>query len=96
MFDREVPFSALFDSPTVAELSRKIEMLLNETGDPELPPIVRAPRSGPAPVSVNQEFIWQIDQMFPGTDLFNMPYVYHLSGAVDSRCSKSSEGNRCA
>ena len=83
-FDREVPFSALFDSPTIAELSRKIEMLLNETGVPELPPIVRASRSGPAPVSVNQEFIWQIDQMFPGTDLFNMPYVYHLSGAVDS------------
>ena len=32
---------------------------------------------------MNQEHLWHIDQMMPGTHFFNMPYVYRLSGELN-------------
>src|SRR5262249_12163959 len=41
------------------------------------------PRDGPLPLSMNQEHLWQLDQIIPGTHFFNMPYVYRLSGYLN-------------
>jgi NRPS condensation-like uncharacterized protein len=41
------------------------------------------PHDGPLPLSLNQEQLWRVTQMMPGTHYFNMPYVYHLSGDVN-------------
>ena len=32
---------------------------------------------------MNQEHLWHLDQMMPGTHFFNMPYVYQLSGELN-------------
>jgi aspartate racemase len=58
-------------------------MIIRDGHVPELPPIVRAPRGCPLPLSVNQGHLWTVDQKIPGTHLFNMPYVYRLSGDLD-------------
>jgi acyl carrier protein len=81
-FDKDVPLSALFDTPTVAGLAATIEKTISGRSD-ELPPIVRFPRDGPLPLSMNQEHLWHLDQMMPGTHFFNMPYVYRLSGELN-------------
>ena len=82
-FNREVPLSALFETPTVVGLAVTVENLIRGGPCPELPPIVSVSRNGPLPLSLNQEHLWHLDQSIPGTHFFNMPYVYRLSGDVN-------------
>jgi amino acid adenylation domain-containing protein len=84
-FDREIPVRVLFDQPTVAELSMAIENLLREGAAAKLPPIVRVPREDSLPLSLNQEHLWRLDQLMPGTYFFNMPYSYRLSGELNTQ-----------
>ena len=81
-FDKDVPLSALFDAPTVAGLAAMIEKTICGSAR-DLPPITRASRDGPLPLSMNQEHLWRLDQMIPGTHLFNIPYIYRLSGSLN-------------
>jgi len=83
IFNKEIPVSVLFDQPTVAGLGKEIERIICEAHTPKLPPIVHVSRDGPLPLSVNQEHLWHLDQMMPGTHFFNMPYVYRLSGELN-------------
>jgi amino acid adenylation domain-containing protein len=80
--DKEVPLSALFDTPTVAGLAAAIEKTISGRTN-ELPPIKSTPRHGPLPQTLNQEHLWRIDQMIPGNHYFNMPYVYRLTGDLN-------------
>jgi amino acid adenylation domain-containing protein len=81
--DREVSLKTLFDAPTIAGLAEKLETIIRDGNTPELPPIVPVPRDRPLPLSMNQEHLWHLDRMIPGTNLFNMPYVYRLSGDLN-------------
>ena len=82
-FNKDVPLRVLFDAPTIAELAQELETIIRDGHAPELPPIVPVPRDGPLPLSMNQEHLWHLDQMMPGTHFFNMPYVYRLSGDLN-------------
>ena len=82
-FNKDVPLRVLFDAPTIAELAQELETIIRDGRAPELPPIVPVPRDGPLPLSMNQEHLWHLDQMIPGTHFFNMPYVYRLSGDLN-------------
>ena len=82
-FNKEVPLRVLFDAPTIADLTSRCADLLTDGQALRLPSIVPVPRDGPLPLSMNQEHIWQMEQMIPGTRFFNMPYVYHLSGDLN-------------
>jgi amino acid adenylation domain-containing protein len=81
-FDKDVPLSALFDAPTVAGLAATIEKTISCRSD-DLPSITRAPRDGLLPLSMNQEHLWRLDRMIPGTPFFNIPHVYQLTGNLD-------------
>ncbi len=81
-FDKDVPLSGLFDTPTVAGLAVTIEEAISGRAD-DLPPITRALRDGPLPLSMNQEHLWRLDRMIPGTHFFNIPYVYQLTGNLN-------------
>ncbi len=89
-FNKEVPLRVLFDAPTIAELAQELETIIRDGRAPELPPIVPVPRDGPLPLSINQEHLWHLDQMIPGTCFFNMPYVYRLSGALNVNALESA------
>ena len=49
----------------------------------DLPPIVRVSRDRPFWLSLNQEHLWRLDQLFPGNHFLNMPYVYQITGQLD-------------
>jgi amino acid adenylation domain-containing protein len=49
----------------------------------ELPPIERASREGPLPLSFAQERLWFIDRMEPGSAVYNIPVAWRLVGALD-------------
>ena len=82
-FNKEVPLRILFNAPTISELGQELETIIHDGGAPELPPIIQVPRDGPLPLSMNQEHLWHLAQMMPGTHFFNMPYVYQLSGELN-------------
>jgi amino acid adenylation domain-containing protein len=92
IFGKAVPVGVLFDAPTIAELAQKLEKIIRDGHAPELPAIVPVPRDGPLPLSMNQEHLWRLDQMIPGTHFFNMPYVYRLSGDLNIDALKKALG----
>jgi amino acid adenylation domain-containing protein len=82
-FNKDVPLHVMFDAPTVAELAQELETIIRD-GRPDLPPIFPVSHDAPLPLSMNQEHLWQLDQMMSGTHFFNMPYVYRLNGELET------------
>ncbi|HET9225244.1 MAG TPA: amino acid adenylation domain-containing protein, partial [Thermoanaerobaculia bacterium] len=72
----QVPLARFLQAPTVAELARRIE----EETDIEAP--VRARRES-APLSFPQRRMWFLEQLEPGTPLYNVPLLWRLSGQLD-------------
>lgn len=71
------------DRPTVASLARLIERALAAGSGLLAPPIVPVGRDGPVPASFAQQRLWFLDQLAPGTPLYNIPMAVRLEGALD-------------
>jgi amino acid adenylation domain-containing protein len=82
VFAIELPLRALFEGPTVAELAGRVEAM-RRAGLPVLPPVVPIERTGPLPLSFAQERLWFIDQLEPGSVIYNVPVARRLEGALD-------------
>ncbi|WP_324290034.1 non-ribosomal peptide synthetase/type I polyketide synthase [Pyxidicoccus sp. MSG2] len=86
-FAVQLPLSALFEAPTVAGISRRIEAMLQQAlpatgaGAPEV--MVRIDRGGELPLSVVQERVWRMEQLDPGNPSLNMPLAVRLKGPLD-------------
>jgi amino acid adenylation domain-containing protein len=88
-FDKEIALSAIFDAPTIAGFAATIEKAIN--GRPhDFARITRARRDGPLPLSMNQEHLWRLDRLIPGSYFFNMPYVYRLTGDLNVAALKQA------
>ncbi|HXV82417.1 MAG TPA: amino acid adenylation domain-containing protein, partial [Candidatus Binatia bacterium] len=81
--NKEIALRLLFEKPTIAGLAMTLSRTAITTRSVDLSQITNAPRDGQLPLSMNQEHLWQLNQMIPGTHLFNMPYVYQLTGELD-------------
>jgi amino acid adenylation domain-containing protein len=89
-FAVELPMAAVFESPTLAGLATRIEALLPEEEEeereeaaPDLRPLRPVPREGPLPLSFGQERLWFLDQLAPGSPLYNVPASLRLRGRLD-------------
>src|SRR5690349_9451119 len=51
--------------------------------EPTLLPATDQPAAAPAPASSGQRRLWFLEQMEPGSPLYNIPYLIHLSGPLD-------------
>ncbi|HVR98044.1 MAG TPA: amino acid adenylation domain-containing protein, partial [Thermoanaerobaculia bacterium] len=67
-----VPLKQLFQTPTLAGLAESLDAGL-AAGREAAPPIVAVPRDGALPLSFAQERLWFLDQLEPGSPLYNMP-----------------------
>jgi amino acid adenylation domain-containing protein len=82
VFGKDVSIHAMFETPTIAGIASRLEN--TEDGSPaNFPPIKPATRDHPLPLSMSQEDLWHLDQIIPGTHLFNVPYVYRLTGDLN-------------
>ncbi|SEU41903.1 amino acid adenylation domain-containing protein, partial [Myxococcus fulvus] len=83
-FGIEVPLRELFEAPTVEKLAARVEVLVQAgTTTPRAPELTPVARTGNLPLSFAQRRLWFLDQLEPGTALYNLPAAIRLEGAVD-------------
>ncbi len=79
-FQVELPLRALFEAPTVAELSERVEAWQREQQGLLAPPIVPVARTQRLPLSFAQQRLWFLDQLEPNNPRYNVPYAARLKG----------------
>jgi amino acid adenylation domain-containing protein/non-ribosomal peptide synthase protein (TIGR01720 family) len=82
-FGVQIAFQDLYECSRLDQLAERIDALVPTQRASDEPPIERIPRGGYLPVSYGQEQIWFLDQLEPGTPLYNIPFDLHLEGELD-------------
>ena len=90
VFQVDLPLRGLFEAPTVAGLAERIEALRREAqGLPHIP-IVSVPRPGELRLSFAQERLWFLDQLEPGSHVYNISTQFRVLGQLDSAALERS------
>jgi amino acid adenylation domain-containing protein len=77
----ELPLRAIFEAPTVESLARQVEFAQRSGRHAALrSPIRPVDRSQPLPLSFAQQRLWFLDQLEPGSSLYNIPVALRLNG----------------
>ena len=82
-FGVEMALRELFERPTVKELGQSIERELRQGAGVSAPPIERRERVGELPLSFAQQRLWFIDQLEPGSAVYNVPVAVRLQGSLN-------------
>ncbi|HEX7242584.1 MAG TPA: amino acid adenylation domain-containing protein, partial [Longimicrobiaceae bacterium] len=82
-FRVDLSLQALFEHPTVAGLAEQVEALHAAGATDVVPPIRRADRSKPLPLSYQQESMWVLEQLEPGNPFYNIPGAQRFAGPLD-------------
>ncbi|HEU5133365.1 MAG TPA: condensation domain-containing protein, partial [Pyrinomonadaceae bacterium] len=82
-FQVELPLRTLLEANTVASLAEGIEQGLRTGALPPAPPLIRVNRDGVLPLSFAQQRLWFIDQLEPGSAVYNIPAAIRLTGHLD-------------
>ncbi|MET0645248.1 MAG: amino acid adenylation domain-containing protein, partial [Pyrinomonadaceae bacterium] len=84
-FRVELPLRALFEAPTLGGLSGRVESLLRSgAGRDEDLPLAPRQRGEAAPLSFAQQRLWFLDQLTPGSNAYNIPVGFQLSGTLNA------------
>ncbi|MBV9790782.1 MAG: amino acid adenylation domain-containing protein, partial [Chloroflexi bacterium] len=86
----EIPLRTLFEKPTIAGMSQRIEVARQDArrwAQPELRP---ASRDGALPLSFAQQRLWFLDQLEPGNSFYNMHVALELTGRLDREAVERS------
>ncbi|RYZ42189.1 MAG: non-ribosomal peptide synthetase, partial [Myxococcaceae bacterium] len=90
-FGVELPLRAFFERATIAALAVLIDSLGGVNGAAPAPnALVRAKRPDALPLSFAQQRLWFIDQLEPGSSLYNIPVGLTFSGALDVGALRAS------
>nr|QEO74288.1 condensation domain-containing protein [uncultured bacterium] len=79
----ELPLRKMFEHPTLEALARQVEDAL-EGETPALPAIEPAAATDVLPLSFAQQRLWFLDQLEPGSSLYNVLGAVRLRGALDA------------
>ncbi|MGY2288229.1 non-ribosomal peptide synthase/polyketide synthase [Pseudomonas sp. SDO528_S397] len=84
-FKLDLPLRVLFEQPTVALLA--VAMAAREADAAAPQAALNTPKAQPRPallpLSFSQQRLWFIEQLTPGTTLFNIPFALHLKGELN-------------
>ncbi|QSQ23764.1 non-ribosomal peptide synthase/polyketide synthase [Pyxidicoccus parkwayensis] len=83
-FGVELPLRVLFESATLEKLATQLEAAVTSgSRGPKLPPLERASREQPLPLSFAQQRLWFLEQLEPGRSTYNMPAAIRVEGPLD-------------
>jgi amino acid adenylation domain-containing protein len=91
-FRVEVSLRGLFEKPTVAELSKVVGALLRGGDGSPLPSVTRADRGAALPLSYQQQRLWFISQLQPGSSLYNLTVAVRVEGRLDAAALERTLG----
>jgi non-ribosomal peptide synthetase component F/acyl carrier protein len=81
-FGIELPLRDLFEAPRLADLAARVEAALQAGSGSVLPPLAPVPREGALPLSFAQQRLWLVDQLEPGSPLYNIPVALRIAGPL--------------
>ena len=90
VFQVEIPIRSLFDAPTLAQLSQKVEEARGAINTLQTMPIERASRDEELPLSFAQQRLWFLDRLEPDTSVYNLPTAIRLEGGLDVAAMQQS------
>ena len=79
----EIPLRALFENPTVAQLSKNLEQASSQVESKPIPVRRTAQRADEVPPSSAQERLWFLNQLEPESPAYNICRAYQIKGACD-------------
>ncbi|ARU62939.1 hypothetical protein CBW65_19595 [Tumebacillus avium] len=82
-FQAELPLRALFKNSTVAYLADLLGGDDPSISSTDLPPLVKAERSGQIPLSFPQLRVWEFEQRNPGSNAYNIAVAMRVDGLLD-------------
>ncbi len=83
-----LPLYCLFETPTIAELSKQIEMNPKQDSQNNIKP---APRNDDIPLSFAQQQLWLVQQLIPESmPVYNEPTTIHLGGPINAAILEQS------
>ncbi|HTQ80792.1 MAG TPA: amino acid adenylation domain-containing protein, partial [Thermoanaerobaculia bacterium] len=78
----DLPLGTIFEAPSPAALAPRVERAQREAHGEGRPPLERARRDGPLPLSFAQQRLWFLDQLEPGSAAYNIPLAVQLDGEL--------------
>jgi amino acid adenylation domain-containing protein/non-ribosomal peptide synthase protein (TIGR01720 family) len=81
-FHADIPLATLFNAPSVEQLAHAINAILEDKQGLQSPPLVPGERTHRLPLSFAQQRLWFLDQMEPGSPLFNIPVTLEMKGSL--------------
>jgi amino acid adenylation domain-containing protein len=81
--EKGISLHQIFEFPTVAGLAREIEARAGADQDLTMPALVSIPRDEELPLSFAQQRLWFLDQLEPGSAVYNCPAAVRFSGALN-------------
>lgn len=79
----EVPFTVLFEAPTLGGTAKRLEALVKQQRGLQTPPLVRVSRDGELPLSFAQQRLWFLDQLQPNSSGYNNAGALRLRGPLN-------------
>jgi FkbM family methyltransferase len=83
VFGVEIGIRSIFNNPTIEGLARVVEEAMRAGERDAAPPLVRASREERLPLSFAQQRLWFIDQLEPGSAVYNCPGAVKLTGRLN-------------
>jgi amino acid adenylation domain-containing protein len=82
-FEVELPLRIVFERPTVAGLAERVEAAWQADLGLKAPALESVSREQDLPLSFAQQRLWFLDQLVPGTPVYNMPTAVRLRSALN-------------
>ncbi|MGE5458376.1 MAG: amino acid adenylation domain-containing protein, partial [Methanococcaceae archaeon] len=80
VFGIEIPLKEIFEHPTPRAIAKNIIDYKTKNITNDIIPIERVSRDGKLPLSFAQQRLWFLDQLQEGSNLYNIPSVFHIQG----------------
>ncbi len=89
-FHVELSVRNVFESPTLAEFSERIEGTMRSSTSLAAPLLQRFPDNGELPLSYAQQRLWFLDQLMPGSNAYNLPAEMYIDARLNPSALEQS------